>query len=77
MVIFMCHPKVGNLNDKSTYFKTQENFTFVFEGNCPKLRIFALLVFFFGCALLDIFKVCQFSQTDKCLPSVLCVYMEN
>lgn len=41
----MCHPKVGNLNDKSTYFKTQENFTFVFEGNCPKLRIFALFFF--------------------------------
>ena len=39
--------------------------------------VFLLFFFLFGCALLDIFKVCQFSQTDKCLPSVLCVYMEN
>ena len=41
----MCYPKVGNFYDKSTYLKTQENLSFVFEGNCPKLNIFALLFF--------------------------------
>ena len=71
----MYHPKVGKFYDKSTYFKTPENHSLVFEGICLELK--SVFYFLLEGAFLDIFKVSQLLQKDKCPPSILCVYTET